>query len=151
MNFMLSQSLVSFLFSLSSIFVPTFLLDRNILGLKGVKVSCCPHPSTGALSNYWRWSLLFPSLHCSAFCLSHWVLGACSILDFLEVSPIHHSPKLHIPIHSLELWASLLSPTILDPTLPFPSPSPFLVRSSLPLPPMIILFQRRNWDRKSGV
>jgi hypothetical protein len=46
-------------FSLCSIFIPVLPLDRNISGLKILKLVGGPIPPPGAMSIYWRFSLPF--------------------------------------------------------------------------------------------
>ena len=48
MGLKLDQLLVGHSFSLCSIFVPAFLVDRTNFGLKVLWVGCCPYLSTGS-------------------------------------------------------------------------------------------------------
>ena len=65
-GFQVEQWLVTLSFSLCSIFVPAFLLDRIILGQKIWRWVGVPISPLRAVSNYWRWSLQVTFQHCWA-------------------------------------------------------------------------------------
>jgi hypothetical protein len=64
MGLKLGHLLVVHSFSLCSIFVPIFLLDRTNFGSKVLWVGWCPYPPLGVLPGYRRWPLQVPCHHC---------------------------------------------------------------------------------------
>jgi hypothetical protein len=139
MNLKLGPSLDGLSFSLCSIFVPAFPLDRNNCGLKIMRWVGGPISLMGAMSIYWRWSLPFLSPRCWAFQIRSLpcVLGASyihGVWDFLEVPPsLTPHCCIFLIIIFLAHWTCLLSPLYLI-LLPFAYPSPLPPRS---LPPSL--------------
>jgi hypothetical protein len=128
-------------------FRPYISFRKEQSGLKFLKMGGWPLPQLGAMSIYWRWPFQVPSLHCWALWLMSSPLnpGRLSHPRFPRVSkgvPLLPNPHCCTsPLILLALLASLLSLPILDSALPFPLHSPLSHPiSSLPLPPMIILF-----------
>jgi hypothetical protein len=66
---MVGQSVDVLSFSLCSIFVSEFPLDRNNTGLKILRWVDGPIIQLGAMFIYWTWSLQVVSLYCWAFWL----------------------------------------------------------------------------------
>ena len=134
----MGQTLDSLCFSLCSIFVPVFHLDRKISGFKNLRCMGGPVPQLGAVPNYWRWSLQVPSpppfffLVISAKSHPPWLLGASHfpvVWDFLVATPVPHCPLLHVsvqfpdPLYFSPVPSSACSCPLFSPLPPFRSPS----------------------------
>ena len=127
--------------------IPAFPLESNSSGLKFLRWVGGPIPQLGAMPIYWRWSLQVLSPCCWVFQLMSSPLGPGRLLHPWGLGFSSGSP--HSPPRTVTYFNS--SPGVLDfsshtcsfcPLFP-PSPHSH-AGSSLPLPPMIILFPLLN-------
>ena len=123
------QSLDGLSFSLCSIFVPAFPLDRNNSGLKFLRWVGVPISQLGAMPINWIWSLQVLSPLCFVFQLLSSLLGPRNLFfpdirEFLVASPSSPSPTAK-HLHSI------FRPLYFSPSLPTPDPAPLFSPPSL--------------------
>ena len=140
MDHKVGWSLDGLSFSLCSIFVPAFPLDRDDSGLKHFRWVGGPIPPLGALSIYWRRSLQVLSPYCWVFQLMSSTLGSWILLHlwFQGLSSSSLPSPSATYFYSFSWSSGLLSCLflylVLHPLFPLPFPTPTQMPPSLCLP-----------------
>jgi hypothetical protein len=95
--------------SICPIFSPVFLLDKNISGLKILRLVGGPIPQPGAMPIFWRWSLQILSPLCCGFRLKSSLLGPWNLLFPWCLGPSSNYCQFIIPYCYVFLFDFLTS------------------------------------------